>query len=142
MAVIASQAEIELFLGAEDVELVLLQVLVVGERKPLEQTAKPCSRARKPAALARTSSAASGLRFWGMMLEPEVHASGSAAKPELLGAPEHQLLGQTGQRQRAVRRDRQIREGRVAGGDRVHGVGRHSSEAQLARPPSPGRAGS
>ena len=56
---------------------------------------------------------------------------GQRRQPELLGAPEHQLLRQPGERQRAVRRDGEIREGGVTSGDRVHGVGRGRREAEL-----------
>ena len=44
----------------------------------------PCSAAGAPTirgALARSSSAASGFFFWGMIDEPLVHASGSSTKP-------------------------------------------------------------
>ena len=44
----------------------------------------PCSADRWPTtrgAFARSSSAASGFFFWGMIDEPELHASGSSQKP-------------------------------------------------------------
>ena len=47
--------------------------------------------------LARTSSAASGLRFCGMIEEPVVKRVGERDEAELRRAPDHDLLGEARQ---------------------------------------------
>ena len=59
--------------------------------------------------LARTSSAASGLRFCGMIEEPVVNLSERRAKRELRRGPQHDLLG----------KPRQMHGGDRAGAERL-----------------------
>ena len=66
----------------EEVLLVLLHVLVVGQRKAVHaRRAARQGAPRSRGAFARSSSAASGFFFCGMIEEPDVHASASSQKP-------------------------------------------------------------
>jgi hypothetical protein len=66
--------------GIEDRFLVFLHVLGIGERQALHDGEKGGEGADDAAGLARTSSAASGLRFCGMIDEPVVNLSDSFTK--------------------------------------------------------------
>ena len=76
------QAQVERVDRVEQVLLVLLHVLVVGQREAVHaRRAGATGAAPTRGALARSSSAASGFFFCGMMLEPEVNESESSRKP-------------------------------------------------------------
>ena len=72
----------------ENAFLVFLHVLAIGKRQAFQDDQKAVQRADDPAGLARTSSAASGLRFCGMIDEPVVKASDRLMK---LNLSEHQI---------------------------------------------------
>ena len=84
-------------------------------------------------ALARSSSAASGFFFWGMIDEPLVQASGRSTKPNSCERPQHELRPEARQVRRAGRRGAQVVQDEVAVGDRVDRVGRDALEAELGR---------
>ena len=65
----------------EEVLLVLLEVLVVRERKPVEDAVERPQVGGHPWRLGAEELAASGFFFWGMMLEPLVNASGTSQNP-------------------------------------------------------------
>ena len=76
------EAELERVDRVEEVLLVLLHVLVVGERQRVHaRRAAPPRCAATRGAFARSSSAASGFFFCGMMLEPDVNESPSSRNP-------------------------------------------------------------
>ena len=75
----------------EQVLLVLLQILVVSERKPMHHAMQSAQMETTRGAFARSSSAASGFFFWGMIEEPALHASGNSQKPNSAARPQHQL---------------------------------------------------
>ena len=78
----AASAQLERVDRVEQVLLVLLQVLVVGQRQAVQHAVERRSGgATIRGAFARSSSAASGFFFCGMMLEPDAHASASSQKP-------------------------------------------------------------
>ena len=124
------EAELERVDGVEEVLLVLLQVLVVGQRQRVHHAVQ---RARWPTtrgALARSSSAASGFFFCGMIDEPLVHASRQLDEAELLAGPEHELGAQPREVGRAGRRGAEEVEDEVAVGD---GVDRVRRDARRSR---------
>ena len=84
-------------------------------------------------ALARSSSAASGFFFWGMIEEPDAHASETSQNP--YSSVDHSTISRAQARQvgGAGRGRRQVVEHEVAVGDRVHGVLGHAGEAQRRR---------
>ena len=68
--------------GVEEVLLVLLEVLVVGQRQRVQDAVQRGEvRRRRAAPCARSSSAASGFFFCGMIEQPLVQASDSSTKP-------------------------------------------------------------
>ena len=96
--------------------------------------------------LARTSSAASGLRFCGMIDEPVVKASDRRDEAELRRHPQHDLLGQARQVGRADRGGRQRLQGEVASRDAVQANWRSDGRsparaAVMSRSIGNGRAG-
>ena len=80
-----------------------------------------------------TSSAASGLRFCGMIEEPVVKRSDSLTKPNLRRRPEHDLLGKAGQMHGGEARRGERLQREVAVGDGVERVGRRPVEAERRR---------
>ena len=86
-------------------------------------------------ALARSSSAASGFFFCGMIDEPLDQASDSTHEAELLARPQHELGAEAREVRRAGRAGAEVVEDEVAVGDRVDRVRRHAGEAELARRP-------
>ena len=84
--------------------------------------------------LARTSSAASGLRFCGMIEEPVVNLSESAHEAEERRRPDHDLLGEARQMHGADRRGRQASPARSRGRRRRRA---NSPSAGRSRAPSP-----
>ena len=83
-------------------------------------------------ALARSSSAASGFFFCGMIEEPEDHASGSSQKPTSCARPQHELGAQAREVGGAGRGGVQVVQREVAVGDGVDRVGHDVVEAELA----------
>ena len=66
----------------EDGLLALLEVLVVGQRQPLDEHREGGRRCRGGGRiLPRMSSVRSGFFFWGIALEPVENASGRSRKP-------------------------------------------------------------
>ena len=92
-------------------------------------------------ALARTSSAASGLRFCGMIEEPVVKRSESLTKPNCGVAPEHDLLGEAREMHGADRGGGERLQREVAVGDGVERVRRRPVEAERRRRSRAGRSG-
>ena len=93
-------------------------------------TSAPTIRAEWP----RTSSAASGLRFCGMIDEPVDKASGRRDEAERLARPEDELLGQPRQMEReqsAAASDNRATKSRSR--DRVERVGGRPVEAERQR---------
>ena len=88
----ASQAQLERVDRVEQLLLVLLHVLVVGERQAVQHAVQRRQAAQPRAApWPRSSSAASGFFFCGIRLEPEEKRVGDLAEAELLARPEHDL---------------------------------------------------
>ena len=116
----------------EQVLLVLLQVLVVGQRQRVHarRAAPPGGRPIR-GAFARSSSAASGFFFCGMIDEPDDHASGSSKKPNSCDRPQHELGAEAREVRRADRGGAEVVEDEVAVGDRVDRVRRDAVEAEL-----------
>ena len=83
--------------------------------------------------LARTSSAASGFRFCGMIEEPVVNLSDRRDKAELRRGPHHDLLGEPRQMHGGDRRGSQRLEREVAIGHGVERIGRRPVEAKRLR---------
>ena len=79
-------------------------------------------------ALARSSSAASGFFFWGMIDEPDVQRVGQRDEAELLAGPQHELGAEPAEVRRAGRRAPTGSRGRSRGWRR-----RRSSSARRAR---------
>ena len=91
----AHEAQLERVDRVEEVLLVLLHVLVVGQRQGVH--ARRAARPGAPTirgALARSSSAASGFFFCGMIDEPLRPRVGQRDEAELLGRPQHDLGAQ------------------------------------------------
>ena len=84
-------------------------------------------------AFARTSSAASGLRFCGMIEEPVVNLSDSAHEADQRRRPHHDLLGEPRQMHGADRRRRQRLQHEIAVGDGVERIRRRPVEAERLR---------
>ena len=83
--------------------------------------------------LARTSSAASGLRFCGMIEEPVVNLSDSLHQPGERRGPDHDLLGEPRQMHGGDRSRRQRLHHEVAVGDGVERIRRRPVEAERLR---------
>ena len=81
----------------------------------------------------RTSSAASGLRFCGMIDEPVVKASREPHEAELGRGPEHDLLGQAREVRRADRRRGDELQREILGADGVDRVAHRPVEAERRR---------
>ena len=75
------EAQLDRVDRVEELLLVLLEVLVVGERQAVEHAVRVRSRPATRGALARSSSAASGFFFCGIRLEPEAKRSATSQKP-------------------------------------------------------------
>ena len=85
------------------------------------------------AALARTSSAASGLRFCGMIEEPVVNLSDNRMRPGERRGPDHDFLGQPRQMHRADRRSGERLHHEVAVGHGVERIRGRPVEAERLR---------
>ena len=121
----------------EERRLVLLEVAVVGERQALQRGEQRHQRARHAPGLA-----AHQLRHVRVLLLRHHRAAGREGvgqldEAELLGRPQHELLGKAGEMHGRDRRGGQELDRRVAVRDRVHAVGRDAREAELARDEAP-----
>ena len=83
--------------------------------------------------LARTSSAASGLRFCGMIEEPVVNLSDSCDEADQRRGPDHDLLGEARQMHRADRGRGQRLQHEVAVGHGIERIRRRPVEAERLR---------
>ena len=127
-----AQAELERVDRVEQRLLVLLEVLVVGERQPVEHAVQRRRAATTTrGALARSSSAASGFFFCGMRLEPEREGVGHLAEAELLARPEHDLAAELRQVGGAGGGGAEVVEHEVAVRHRVERVLGDAAEAEL-----------
>ena len=73
----------------------LLQILVVGERQPLDhREQRDPGRRRRGRPWRAPARATSGFTFCGMIDEPEQYASRQPHEAELLRRPQHQLLAE------------------------------------------------
>ena len=126
----------------EDRRLVVLHVLRISERQALHRhrPGRPSPR-RSGREWPRTSSAASGLRFCGMIDEP-VECVGQDDEAERLARPDDQFLGEPRQMERALGRRHQIIEREVAVGHGVERIGGGPVEAERRRRSHRGRSGS
>ena len=119
------EAQLERVDGVEEVLLVLLHVLVVGQREAVHHAVQRRPGARRSrGALARSSSAASGFFFCGMIEEPDAQASETSQKPNSSRRPQHDLRAEAREVRRAGRRGGEEVEDEVAVGDRVDRVRR------------------
>ncbi len=83
--------------------------------------------------MARTSSAASGLRFCGMIELPVVKASLSAIKPNASLDHKHDLLGKARQMRAGERRRGEELDREIAVGDGIERVGRRAGRSRARR---------
>ena len=90
--------------------------------------------------LARTSSAASGLRFCGMIEEPVVNLSDRRDEAELRRRPDHDLLGEARQVHGRDRRRRQASPARSRGRRRRRASWRRAGRSPAPRPSCAGRS--
>ncbi len=100
---------------------------------PSSRSAAPSSAPIMRPVLPRTSSAASGLRFCGMIEEPVVNSSDRPDEAELRRRPEHDFLGEARQMHRRDRRGGQRFEHEIAVGDAVERIGGRAVEAERLR---------
>ena len=123
----------------EQVLLVLLEVLVVGERERVHHAVEPCRWETTRGAFARSSSAASGFFFWGMIEEPARPGVGELAEAELGARPQHQLGAEAREVGGAGGGRAEVVEREVAVGYRVDRVGGGLRQSRAHRPRARGR---
>ena len=129
------EAQLERVDRVEEVLLVLLHVLVVGQREAVHHPVQ--ARSRWPTtrgALARSELGRVGVLLLRHDRRARAHASGSSTKPNSSTGPQHDLGAQARQVGRAGGRGAQEVQHEVAVGDRVDRVGRDARRSR-ARPP-------
>ncbi len=130
MPVGGSEAQLERVDRVEQVLLVLLEILVVGQRKPVEDPVEGHQVPRDPGRLGAQQLC--GVRV--LLLRHDARAGGERigdlAEAELLTRPEHDLRPELREVGRAGRRRREVVEHEVAVG---HGVDRVLGDAPNAR---------
>ena len=129
----ACEAQLERVGGVEQVLLVLLHVLVVGERQAVHHAVQPDQVRGQPRRLGPQQLGGVGVLLLGHDRRARGPGVGDLAEPELLAGPQHDLGAEPRQVRRAGGRRGQVVEHEVTVGDRVDRVRGHAREAQLAR---------
>ena len=131
------QLELERVDGVEDVLLVLLQVLVVGERQRVQHAVHGGEVPDQARGLRAQELGGVGVLLLGHDRGARAPRVGQLAEAELAARPQHELGAEAREVGGAGGGSGQVVEHEVAPGDGVDRVGRHVLEAELAREHAP-----